>query len=1005
MNKEIPFILVLFFSILLLVSNLRVQSTDASPLYFVTLYPEKDTYICSNAPSANYGTQPILEVGAEIPEFHGVCRTLVKFDLKDLPRDAVIKYAYLRLYLKEGKGADTKVSVERIMSDWNENTVTWSNQPTHGRIFLVPPTVTDVSKTPGDYSWNVTSFVKGWFSGSYPNYGLMIMGLDEKVYFEYYFYSKEYYGYYRMQPRLEIAYESATPPSPPPPEPEPEPTDTTPPSVTIDYSPTGIRRDTLVTIIVTARDNIGLQSLKVTVDGKIVPPEGPWSTSERGITQHSIVYKSTFDYGTHIIDAQAFDRSGNVGSATKQFNVVGTGTSPVLTINCNPSEVFPNDNSVLECTVTANDPDGIRYLAVGVGGGNPQWSGHYIGENPYPDYGGWYMYDRPEEHKDVSVAVRYHNFNIPPLGTQEYGIDATGIPVGAWAQDAEGKTNETVYRIKVVHPYQWDYGLPYHNPSRDELPWQVMDDIFGYGETHDCLPRTDLCWRTLWAKLVYNDVKDLAKPGECFGMSAYSLAHYRDIEGKSWPIDDSLQHIGREKFLNPESYYWFDSWGQPSAQRSIERFHGAQYSDEVLDFAVSYVSYEMAYGVTSALNGYIIPHLRADLAAGKPGLLCFTKGTLTEGGFDALKGHCVVPWYIKSVSRGLRIYVYDPNREYASKFSKANQDVIVGQDPSGNPIWKHYYDYDYYDLYPYIEIPAGGGGFRFIWPDGSVWDGYMEYFPHDVALKNDYDEPDGLEGLVILFSSSDAESYAEDAKGNRAGLVDGKFVFNINGSAPVLLPTLPADRQMYFLPLGKSYDIHIRGKSSGEYHWWTVAEGSFYVISDKSHAKEGEDIISVSKSENYAGYSLRIRSGVADSNFSIGMTHKFGDVKREYEIGNTSISDKGDMEIYVEKDGNRLVISNYGSEEILTDVVLRSTESGQGGGKLSIGPKEKVIVTGDWKNLSKVPLQVSKEKLGPSEEKISPPATTPPISPMVIVILVVITAAIGSAIILARRKK
>lgn len=87
-----------------------------------------------------------------------------------IPEDATITSATLSVYVHQYSGFP--VTVHRITSDWDENTVTWSN---FGNNF--DPTVIG-SFTPTVAGWvsiDVTDLVEDWFTGALPNYGFLLM--------------------------------------------------------------------------------------------------------------------------------------------------------------------------------------------------------------------------------------------------------------------------------------------------------------------------------------------------------------------------------------------------------------------------------------------------------------------------------------------------------------------------------------------------------------------------------------------------------------------------------------------------------------------------------------------------------------------------------------------------------------------------------------------------------------------------------------------------------------
>jgi len=100
-------------------------------------------------------------------------RTYIQFDLNPnpLPVGAVIIDARLKLYqdaitLKPGT---FNGGLYPVTSNWEENEITWNNQPTSSLDTVALPTLYDTTGT-----WvtcHIEDFVKGWLDGSISNYG------------------------------------------------------------------------------------------------------------------------------------------------------------------------------------------------------------------------------------------------------------------------------------------------------------------------------------------------------------------------------------------------------------------------------------------------------------------------------------------------------------------------------------------------------------------------------------------------------------------------------------------------------------------------------------------------------------------------------------------------------------------------------------------------------------------------------------------------------------------
>lgn len=108
-------------------------------------------------------------------------RTYIQFDLNPnpLPAGAVITDARLKLYqdailILPG---NFNGGLYPVTSNWEENEITWNNQPTCSFDTIVLPTLYDTVGT-----WvtcHIEDFVKGWLDGSITNYGLLLKATNE----------------------------------------------------------------------------------------------------------------------------------------------------------------------------------------------------------------------------------------------------------------------------------------------------------------------------------------------------------------------------------------------------------------------------------------------------------------------------------------------------------------------------------------------------------------------------------------------------------------------------------------------------------------------------------------------------------------------------------------------------------------------------------------------------------------------------------------------------------
>ena len=156
-----------------------------------------DAFIWSALPRFNFDTSRLYT-----SRLYGLgeTRSLVRFGLDSLPRNAVIKSATLGLKLNRPGSRET-IQIYRITQSWNERQPTWNSfankydsSKTWGSF---------VAKGTGFVSADVTSLVSAWASNSKPNYGLMLKSSLNRAYDEYI--SSET-GTVGWQPSLTVCY-------------------------------------------------------------------------------------------------------------------------------------------------------------------------------------------------------------------------------------------------------------------------------------------------------------------------------------------------------------------------------------------------------------------------------------------------------------------------------------------------------------------------------------------------------------------------------------------------------------------------------------------------------------------------------------------------------------------------------------------------------------------------------------------------------------------------------
>ena len=187
----------------------------------VVLTAIKDNQINITSQGDNAGIAPTLD------SYNAggiVRRALYKFDLSQIPSDAVITSATMNLYTYFIATANTPVRVYRLTADWDEGTKAtgagisnWTqrlaspatNWTTAGGDF--DPTawanITTSGTTAGTYNFNLLSLVQAWFDGTYANHGVILQ--NDAGYWGVSWRSREW-GTAAQQPHLTITYTSAS---------------------------------------------------------------------------------------------------------------------------------------------------------------------------------------------------------------------------------------------------------------------------------------------------------------------------------------------------------------------------------------------------------------------------------------------------------------------------------------------------------------------------------------------------------------------------------------------------------------------------------------------------------------------------------------------------------------------------------------------------------------------------------------------------------------------------
>lgn len=141
-----------------------------------TFYALADAYISSGFDTDNWGISDIMVVGDTDYAPAQTYRSLIFFYIVSLPPEQRILNATLRIYHTEWPVYPTTsytITTYRITSSWAETTVTWENRPDNAEAYGSQSILYDAY---GWYEFDVTELVRGWYEGSFENWGIMLSG-------------------------------------------------------------------------------------------------------------------------------------------------------------------------------------------------------------------------------------------------------------------------------------------------------------------------------------------------------------------------------------------------------------------------------------------------------------------------------------------------------------------------------------------------------------------------------------------------------------------------------------------------------------------------------------------------------------------------------------------------------------------------------------------------------------------------------------------------------------
>lgn len=160
------------------VDKVTVVNKNTALSATLTVDAMADSYLYEGSTSSNFGTSTTIQVGKSSGpgnEYKG----LLKFDVSALPSNATVTSATLRLDQTASTGsASFNIGVYKIIANWSESTVKWSNFSGGSNYDANQLAFTSVATgTPGFKEWSLPpALIDEWKDGApRPNYGLALV--------------------------------------------------------------------------------------------------------------------------------------------------------------------------------------------------------------------------------------------------------------------------------------------------------------------------------------------------------------------------------------------------------------------------------------------------------------------------------------------------------------------------------------------------------------------------------------------------------------------------------------------------------------------------------------------------------------------------------------------------------------------------------------------------------------------------------------------------------------
>ncbi len=171
----------------------------------------KDAVFCRIVPDNNYGELKDIHLYAWTQGgIINVNRVVIDFDLSSIPSEATIDSANLSLYFNTTSAygdqheGENSFIIQRIISEWEESTITWNSQPLTSTANQV--SVNSATLPTQDFpEMDITALIQDYSNDRENSYGVLLRLVDEEPYRRLLFSSSENQNE-DIRPKLDVYY-------------------------------------------------------------------------------------------------------------------------------------------------------------------------------------------------------------------------------------------------------------------------------------------------------------------------------------------------------------------------------------------------------------------------------------------------------------------------------------------------------------------------------------------------------------------------------------------------------------------------------------------------------------------------------------------------------------------------------------------------------------------------------------------------------------------------------